>query len=151
MERALEHSPERRAESAEPPIDAIASKYGSWFGKSTSDPTGTATTRGVKVSLRWRMPTRVGLTSRAGASFRKMTTLRTSDGGASVTAVTVRFGLADVGRLAVDGVSITTRPCTDPGCCADEPWRESSVSTAVPAIVTRLRTVQEIVAEADAP
>src|SRR5687767_3972038 len=94
------------------------------------------------------MPTRVGVTARAGASFRKITTLRTSDGGASVTADTVRFGYADVARLEVDGVSMNTRPCTDAGCCADEPGRESRASTAVPAIATRLLTVQEIVVEA---
>jgi hypothetical protein len=49
-------------------------KIGSSLGKSTYDPTGTATTRGMKFSSRCLISTIIGSVDCAGASFRKTTT-----------------------------------------------------------------------------
>src|SRR6185503_7131425 len=85
---------------------------GSSFGNSTVDPTVTATTRGTKFSFRWRISARIVGAGVHGASFRYTTTWRSSDSGAKATVGTLRE-YVEVGRLAVTGMPIDTRPRTE--------------------------------------
>src|SRR5215510_11102114 len=90
----------------------------------------------MKFSSRCLISTIVGSVGCAGASFRKTTTWRNSDAGASTGCVTERVGYAADGRRTVTGMPISTRPRTMPLCWATVRFSAVAPTTRDAAIKT---------------